>query len=111
MAYGVKDALAALARNTRFGDEGDRAALLEFLGRDDDPHNTDPFAGPAGEDEGNATADGEGTDKGSGDDTLFDPAEHTVDEVRDHLAAHPADRDRVRDAERQGKNRAGVLTI
>jgi hypothetical protein len=35
----------------------------------------------------------------------FDPSEHTVAEVEDHLAEYPDDADRVLDAERAGKNR------
>jgi hypothetical protein len=35
----------------------------------------------------------------------FDPSEHTVAEVQDHMAEYPDDADRVLDAEAAGKNR------
>lgn len=42
----------------------------------------------------------------------FDPAEHTVDEVKAHFdGADDAERARVLDAERTGKARAGVLKL
>lgn len=46
------------------------------------------------------------------DDTtpVFDPADHTVEEVNDHLAdADDAEQARVLEAERGGKARVGVL--
>jgi hypothetical protein len=42
-------------------------------------------------------------------DQQFDPSEHTVDEVNEHLAkADDAERQRVLDAEKSGKNRSTV---
>lgn len=39
----------------------------------------------------------------------FDPGDHTVTEVKDYLAAHPEDRDRVLAAEAAGRGRKGLL--
>jgi hypothetical protein len=36
---------------------------------------------------------------------VFDPTEHTVAEVTEHVATNPDDADRVLEAERAGKNR------
>lgn len=41
--------------------------------------------------------------------TQFDPGEHTIAEVADHLEANPDDRDRILAAETAGKARKGVL--
>jgi hypothetical protein len=38
----------------------------------------------------------------------FDPSEHTVAEVEDHMAENPDDAERVLDAERAGKNRVSI---
>lgn len=43
------------------------------------------------------------------DDTGFDPGEHTVAEVLEHLDDNPDDRDGVLEAEVSGKARKGVL--
>jgi hypothetical protein len=58
---------------------------------EDEPDNLEPSTGPPA--------------VGGG----FDPAEHTVPEVLDHLEQHPDDADRVLGLERDGKARAGVL--
>lgn len=39
----------------------------------------------------------------------FDPADHTVSEVKSYLAAHPEDADRVLAAEEAGRGRKGLL--
>lgn len=39
----------------------------------------------------------------------FDPQQHTVAEVNDHIERNPDDRDRVLDAERAGQGRKGIL--
>lgn len=39
----------------------------------------------------------------------FDPTEHTVPEVVEHIEAHPDDISRVLEAEQAGKARKGVL--
>lgn len=39
----------------------------------------------------------------------FDPGDHTVQEVKDYLAAHPEDADRVLAAEEAGRGRKGLL--
>jgi hypothetical protein len=39
----------------------------------------------------------------------FDPSEHSVDEVAAYIVAHPDDADRVRDLERGGRGRKGVV--
>lgn len=39
----------------------------------------------------------------------FDPAEHTVAEVTEHLTANPDDATRVIEAEQAGKARKGVI--
>lgn len=39
----------------------------------------------------------------------FDPAEHTVPEVVEHIEAHPDDAARVIEAEHEGRARKGVL--
>jgi NADPH:quinone reductase-like Zn-dependent oxidoreductase len=39
----------------------------------------------------------------------YDPAEHTVAEVEDHLRAHPDERDAVIEAERGGKARTSLI--
>jgi trigger factor len=50
---------------------------------------------------------GEGTSTGS---TPFDPSAHTVEEVRAHLdQATPSERDRVLQAERDGKARSSLI--
>lgn len=42
---------------------------------------------------------------------VFDPSEHTVDEVNDHLGhADDTERERVLQAESEGKARQGILT-
>lgn len=41
----------------------------------------------------------------------FDPAEHTVSEIVEHVDANPDDRDRVLEAEQDGKARKGVLGL
>jgi hypothetical protein len=38
----------------------------------------------------------------------FDPSEHTVAEVAEHLADHPEDAEQVAEAEQAGKDRVGV---
>lgn len=49
-------------------------------------------------------------DEGTPPADLFDPAEHDLDEVRDYLAtASPEEAARVREAERAGKARKGIL--
>lgn len=54
---------------------------------------------------------GEGGDEDLiGDVTDFDPGQHTVDEVQEHLkGASEAERSRVLDLERDGKGRSGIL--
>jgi hypothetical protein len=44
-------------------------------------------------------------------DTTFDPGEHTVDEVAEHLRALDAERDRVLEAEKAGQDRVGVAKL
>lgn len=39
----------------------------------------------------------------------FDPADHTVSDVVDYMAAHPDDADRVLELERAGRNRVGIV--
>lgn len=39
----------------------------------------------------------------------FDPADHTVAEVVDYMAANPDDADRVVELERAGRNRVGIV--
>lgn len=39
----------------------------------------------------------------------FNPAEHTVSEVVEHIDTNPDDRDRVIEAEQAGKARKGVI--
>jgi hypothetical protein len=39
----------------------------------------------------------------------FDPSQHTVVEVKAHLARHPEDRSRIMRAERRGKARKSIL--
>lgn len=42
--------------------------------------------------------------------TQYDPSDYTVDQVNDYLAdADDAERERVLDAERTGKNRVGIV--
>lgn len=41
----------------------------------------------------------------------FDPGEHTVDEVAEHLKALDAERDRVLEAEKAGQDRVGVAKL
>ena len=62
------------------------------------------YAGPVPgieHDSGDAAADGEPSE--------FDPAEHTVADVLEYLAAHPDATDALLAAERSGKNRAGIV--
>ena len=40
---------------------------------------------------------------------VFDPADHTIQEVLDHLDAHPDETQRVYDAEKNGKSRSTLL--
>lgn len=56
----VKEAIAAICRNVRFGDDGDRRAVAEFLGRDADA--PDPF-GPLPETESDRIGDDKTDDK------------------------------------------------
>lgn len=49
-------------------------------------------------------------DSGDDDPADFDPADHTVDEVRAYLRNHPDQRDAVRAAELAGKARTTLLT-
>jgi len=46
---------------------------------------------------------------GGADAAGFDPADHTISEIWDHLDANPDERDAVIAAERAGRNRAGVV--
>lgn len=104
MAYGVNDAIAALARNIRFGDEGDRLELLDFLGRDDDSDPFRPVHADREDDSPEAPAQTQ-----SDEPTGYDPSAHTVAEVNDYLAdVSDAERNRVLSAERAGKNRASI---
>ncbi len=41
----------------------------------------------------------------------FDPADHTVDEVKEYLAEHPEQTDAVLELEEEGKARTGVLSL
>jgi hypothetical protein len=101
MAYGVNDAIAALARNIRFGDEGDRLELLDFLGRDDDSDPFRPVHADREDDSPEAPAQTESD--------VYDPSTHNVTEVNDYLAdVSDAERNRVLSAERAGKNRASL---
>lgn len=49
------------------------------------------------------------SDDKTGTDVGFDPDEHTVAEVLDHLEENPDDRDAVLESEASGKARKGVL--
>jgi hypothetical protein len=53
--------------------------------------------------------DGEEGEEGEEDEGEFDPGDHTVAEVQDYIADHPEDEERVLEAERNGKNRAGLV--
>lgn len=46
---------------------------------------------------------------GYGETQAFDPEEHTVDEVQEHLSEHPEDTQRVVAAEKTGKGRRTIL--
>jgi hypothetical protein len=46
---------------------------------------------------------------GEDQDSEFDPSEHTVNEVKAYIREHPEDEDRVRQAERDGRARKGLL--
>lgn len=71
-------------------------------------------AGPAGDqrqagESGPAGDPRPAGDAGSAEEATFDPSEHTVAEVKDHLdGADDAERDRVLQAEAQGKDRASI---
>lgn len=41
----------------------------------------------------------------------FDPKDHTVDEVKEHLEKNPEDKDRVLKAEKAGKNRSSITEL
>lgn len=60
-------------------------------------------------------ADGElvGTDGLLGDTPTgepYNPADHTIDEVKEHVTAHPEQADAILDAELDGKDRAGLTS-
>jgi hypothetical protein len=40
----------------------------------------------------------------------FDPAEHTIDEVKDYVTAYPQDADAILEAELDGKDRSGLTS-
>jgi hypothetical protein len=46
---------------------------------------------------------------GYSEEPLFDPAEHTVDEVKEHIAENPADAPRVVAAERTTRSRKTIV--
>lgn len=71
--------------------------------------------GPAGDQRPSGSDAPAGDPRPAGAETLappYDPAEHTVEQVNDHLATLADDdpeRQRILDAERDGKARAGIL--
>lgn len=42
--------------------------------------------------------------------SLFDPSEHSIDEVKQYVTANPDEVQRIYDAEEAGKARKGLLT-
>jgi hypothetical protein len=71
----------------------------------DPGHPVEPGATAAPDEE---EASGDSSDAESGGD-VFDPGEHTVEEVIDYVEDNPDERDRVIKAEQDGKRRSTLL--
>jgi hypothetical protein len=41
----------------------------------------------------------------------YDPADHTVDEVKEYLEDHPEQKDAILELEEEGKGRVGLLSL
>lgn len=67
-----------------------------------------PSSGPTGVTRADLAAGAEAAEAG-GSGGVFDPADHTVDQVNDHLAEHPDEVGRVLRAEAEGKHRSGIV--
>lgn len=50
-------------------------------------------------------------DQADGSTLDYDPADHTVDEVKEYLKAHPEQTDAILELEEEGKARTGLLSI
>ena len=71
---------------------------------------TTPEVGPeSGVDEDSAPAETEAEADGTGENSTYDPGEHTVAEVEQYLAEHPEETEAVLAAERAGRARKGLV--